>query len=182
MFTNGTVRWCVVANVTSEGIFFDQELPGENFVVYGCIMWQGDCQTGNTPIQFQNGAKFGKVLCYNNTFVDFNKSNVIGPGTTLGANSEVVNNLFINYLPNWPTGVKNNGFSATGIGANQIINAASPFVTAGSFVWTKAAANRRRRASLPELRLAIIRAEWRLPLLWPTIHGRRAKELRFRLG
>ena len=137
MFTNGTMRWCVVANVTSEGVFFDQELPGDNMVFYGNIMFQGDCQTGNTPIQFQNGAKFGKVLCYNNTFVDFNKSNIIGPGTTLGAGSKVSNNLFINYLPNWPTGVDTNGFSSTGIGSNQIINSASPFVTSGTHVWTK---------------------------------------------
>ena len=141
MFTNGTLRWSVVANVTSEGVFFDQELPGENFVVYGCIMWQGDCQTGNTPIQFQNGAKFGKVFCYNNTFVDFNKSNVIGPGTTLGTSSEVKNNLFINYLPNWRDGVTNNGFSSTGIGTAQIINAASPFVTSGTYKWVKGSGN-----------------------------------------
>ena len=137
MYTNGTMRWCVVANVTSEGVFFDQELPGDNMVFYGNIMFQGDCQTGNTPIQFQNGATFGKVLTYNNTFVDFNKSNVIGPGTQLGSGSAVVNNLFINYLPNWPTGVKNNGFSSTGIGEAQIINSASPFVTSGAFKWVK---------------------------------------------
>ena len=137
MFTNGTMRWCVVANVTSEGVFFDQELPGDNMVFYGNIMFQGDCQTGNTPIQFQNGAKFGKVLTYHNTFVDFNKSNIIGPGTTLGSGSAVVNNLFINYLPNWPTGVNNNGFSAAGIGSGQIINSASPFITSGSVKWVK---------------------------------------------
>ena len=137
MFTNGTMRWCVVANVTSEGVFFDQELPGDNMVFYGNIMWQGDCQTGNTPIQFQNGAKFGRVFLYGNTFVDFNKSNCIGPGTQLGAGSAVVNNLFINYLPNWPTGVNNNGFSSTGIGTAQIVNSASPFVTSGTHVWTK---------------------------------------------
>jgi Right handed beta helix region len=141
MFTNGTMRWCVVANVTSEGVFFDQELPGDNMVFYGNIMFQGDCQTGNTPIQFQNGAKFGSVQCIANTFVDFNKSNVIGPGTTLGASSKVINNLFINYLPNWPTGVNNNGFSSTGIGTNQIINSASPFVTSGAFKWVKGSGN-----------------------------------------
>jgi hypothetical protein len=140
MLTNGTMRWCVVANVTSEGVFFDRELPGDNMVFYGNIMFQGDCQTGNTPIQFQNGASFGKVLTYHNTFVDFNKSNVIGPGTTLGASSEVKNNLFINYLPNWPTGVTNNGFSSTGIGSNQITNAASPFVTSGTYKWVKGSA------------------------------------------
>jgi hypothetical protein len=141
MFTNGTLRWCVVANGTSEGVFFDQELPGDNMVFYGNIMWQGDCQTGNTPIQFQNGAKFGNVKCYFNTFVDFSKSNVIGPGTALGSGSAVVNNLFINYLPNWPVGVDNNGFSSTGIGTNQIINSASPFVTSGDKTWVKGSGN-----------------------------------------
>ena len=137
MFTNGTMRWCVVANVTSEGVFFDQELPGDNMVFYGNIMFQGDCQTGNTPIQLQNGASFGRIFLYGNTFVDFNKSNCIGPGTTVANGSAVVNNLFINYLPNWPTGVNNNGFSSTGIGTNQIVNSASPFVTSGTHVWTK---------------------------------------------
>ena len=137
MFTNGTMRWCVVANVTSEGVFFDQELPGDNMVFYGNIMFQGDCQTGNTPIQLQNGASFGRIFLYGNTFVDFNKSNCIGPGTTVANGSTVVNNLFINYLPNWPTGVKNNGFSSTGIGEAQIINSASPFVTSGTYKWVK---------------------------------------------
>ena len=143
MFTNGTMRWCLVANVTSEGVFFDQELPGDNMVFYGNIMFQGDAQQpGNTPIQFQNGAHFGKVLTYHNTFVDFNKSNIIGPGTTLGSGSAVVNNIFCNYLPNWPTGVNNNGFTGgSGIGTNQILNSASPFVTSGKYVWVKGSGN-----------------------------------------
>jgi len=140
MLYNGTVRYCVVANVTSEGIFFDQEQPGDNFLVYGCIMFQGDCQTGNTPIQLQNGASFGKVFLYHNTFVDFNKSNNLGPGTSTANGSAVVNNLFINYLPNWDKGVNNNGFSSTGIGTNQIINSASPFVTTGD-KWVKGSGN-----------------------------------------
>jgi hypothetical protein len=141
MLYQGTVRYCVVANVTSEGIFFDQEQPGDNFTVYGCIMFQGDCQTGNTPIQLQNGASFGKVFLYHNTFVDFNKSNNLGPGTSTANGSAVVNNLFINYLPNWDKGVNNNGFSSTGIGTNQIINSASPFVTSGDKVWVKGSGN-----------------------------------------
>jgi hypothetical protein len=141
MLYQGTVRYCVVANVTSEGIFFDQEQPGENFLVYGCIMFQGDCQTGNTPIQLQNGASFGKVFLYHNTFVDFNKSNNLGPGTSTASGSAVVNNLFVNYLPNWDKGVNNNGFSSTGIGTDQIINSASPFVTSGDKVWVKGSGN-----------------------------------------
>ena len=109
-------------------------------VFYGNIMFQGDAQQpGNTPIQFQNGAHFGKVLTYHNTFVDFNKSNIIGPGTTLGSGSAVVNNLFVSYTANWPVGVNNNGFTVngSGIGTNQIINSASPFVTSGKYVWVK---------------------------------------------
>ena len=141
MLYNGTVRYCVIANVTSEGIFFDQEQPGDNFLVYGCIMFQGDCQTGNTPIQLQNGASFGKVFLYHNTFVDFNKSNNLGPGTSTANGSAVVNNLFVNYLPNWDKGVNNNGFSSTGIGTNQIINSASPFVTSGDKTWVKGSGN-----------------------------------------
>ena len=141
MLYQGTVRYCVIANVTSEGIFFDQEQPGENFLVYGCIMFQGDCQTGNTPIQLQNGASFGKVFLYHNTFVDFNKSNNLGPGTSTASGSAVVNNLFINYLPNWDKGVNNNGFSSTGIGTAQITNSASPFVTSGDRVWVKGSGN-----------------------------------------
>ena len=137
MFTNGTMRYCVVANVTSEGVFFDQELPGDNMKFYGNIMFQGDCQTGNTPIQLQNGAAFGKVFLYHNTFVDFNKSNNLGPGTSTAAGGACVNNLFINYLPNWDKGVDNNGFSSTGIGSKQIVNAANPFVTTGSIKWVK---------------------------------------------
>jgi hypothetical protein len=137
MFTNGTMRWCLVANVTSEGVFFDQELPGDNMEFYGNVMFQGDCQTGNTPIQLQNGAAFGKVFLYHNTFVDFNKSNNLGPGTTIASGSKVANNLFINYLPNWNVGVDTNGFSSTGIGSNQIVNAANPFVTSGAFKWVK---------------------------------------------
>jgi Right handed beta helix region len=137
MLTNGTMRWCVVANVTSEGVFFDQELPGDNMVFMGNIMFQGDCQTGNTPIQLQNGAAFGRVFLYHNTFVDFNKSNNLGPGTSTAAGGACVNNLFINYLPNWDKGVNNNGFSSTGIGSGQITNAASPFVTSGTYKWVK---------------------------------------------
>jgi hypothetical protein len=141
MFTDSTMRWCVVANVTSEGVFFDQELAGNNFNVYGCIEFEGASQNGNTPHQFQNGAKFGDVHFVNNTQVDFLKSNVLGPGTSLGSGSTVINNLFINYLPNWATGVRNNGFSSTGIGEGQIINSASPFVTSGTFVWVKGSHN-----------------------------------------
>ena len=141
MLYQGTMRWCVVANVTSEGVFFDQEQPGDNMLFYGNIMWQGDCQTGNTPIQLQNGASFGKVFLYGNTFCDFNKSNCIGPGTSTANGSAVVNNLFINYLPNWDKGVNNNGFSSTGIGTNQIINSASPFVTSGDKTWVKGSGN-----------------------------------------
>ena len=137
MFTNGIMRWCVVANVTAEGVFFDQELPGDNMQFIGNIMFQGDCQTGNTPIQLQNGASFGRVFLYHNTFVDFNKSNNLGPGTTTKEGGACVNNLFINYLPNWDKGVSNNGFSGAGIGDKQIIDAANPFVTSGDHVWTK---------------------------------------------
>ena len=137
MFTNGMMRWCLVANVTAEGVFFDQELPGDNMQFVGNIMFQGSCQTGDTPIQLQNGASFGKVFLYHNTFVDFNKSNNLGPGTSTAAGGAVVNNLFINYLPNWDKGVNNNGFSSTGIGTNQIIDAKSPFVTSGPYVWVK---------------------------------------------
>ena len=41
----------------------------------------------------------------------------------------------------WDQGVNNNGFSSTGIGTNQIINAASPFVTSGDKVWVKGSGN-----------------------------------------
>ena len=141
MFTDSTVRYCVVANVTSEGMFFDQELPGQNFTVTGCIEFEGASQNGNTPHQWQNGAKFGDVQFAFNTQVDFAKSNVLGPGTSLGSGSTVTNNLFINYLPNWATGVSNNGFSSTGVGAGQIIDPKSPFVTSGPFVWVKGSNN-----------------------------------------
>ena len=140
MLTNSTVRWCLISSVTSEGIFFDRELPGDNFYIYGCVMIQADCQTGNTPVQFQNDATFGNSYIYNNTWVDFNKSNVVN-GSTLGPKSQVINNLFVNYLPNWPVGVNNNGFSSTGIGTNQIINSVSPFVTTGDKVWVKGSGN-----------------------------------------
>lgn len=137
MFTNGTMRWCLVANVTSEGVFFDKELPGDNMVFYGNIMFQGDCQTGNVPIQLQVGNAFGRVFLYGNTFVDFNKSNNLSGGGSTAKGGACVNNLFINHLPSWDQGVNNNGFSSTGIGTNQIINAASPFVTSGTYVWKK---------------------------------------------
>ena len=137
MFTNGTMRYCVVANVTSEGVFFDRELPGDNMIFYGNIMFQGDCQTGNVPIQLQSGASFGRVFLYHNDFVDFNKSNNLSGGGSTANGGACVNNLFINHLPSWDKGVKNNGFSSTGIGEAQIINAASPFVTTGAFKWVK---------------------------------------------
>jgi hypothetical protein len=138
MLVNSIMRYCMVANVTSEGVFFDSELPNTGSIeFYGNIMFQGDCQTGNTPIQLQNGGAFGTVKLYHNTFVDFNKSNNLGPGTTVANGSAVVNNLFVNYLPNWNKGVDTNGFSSTGIGTNQIVNAASPFVTSGQFKWVK---------------------------------------------
>ena len=134
----GTMRYCVVANVTSEGVFFDGEQPGVgDMTFYGNVMFQGDCQTGNVPIQLQNGGAFGTVKLYHNTFVDFNKSNNLGPGTTVANGSAVVNNLYIQHLPNWNKGVDNNGFSSTGIGSNQIVNSASPFITSGTHVWTK---------------------------------------------
>ena len=45
-----------------------KELPGDNMVFYGNVMFQGDCQTGNVPIQLQNGNAFGRVFLYGNTF------------------------------------------------------------------------------------------------------------------
>jgi hypothetical protein len=138
MLTNGIMRWCMVANVTAEGVFFDKELTADNMEFYGNVMFQGDCQTGNVPIEIEGST--GKVFVYHNTFVDFNKSNNLGPGITIAAGSAVKNNLWINCVTNF-THLDTNGFSAGATGANAITNPASPFVTSGPHVWVKGSGN-----------------------------------------
>jgi hypothetical protein len=139
--TNMTVRWCVIANVVSEGFFFDhdQGIGGSNMVWYGNLMFQGDTQGdagggwGAVPIEFQNSLSFGSVFFYNNTFVDWNKANYLGNGTaTIDPASAFKNNLWINCDPgDIPTAkLSFNGFSSTpgnGSGSNATVNPASPF-------------------------------------------------------
>lgn len=140
--TNMTVRWCVIANIVSEGFFFNQDngVSGSNMVWYGNLMFQGDTQGdsgsgwGAVPVEFQNNLVFGSIFFYNNTFVDWNKANYLGAGTaTIDAASAFRNNLWINCDPgDLPTAkLDHNGFSSTpanGAGANATINSASPFV------------------------------------------------------
>ena len=64
---NLTVRWCVIANVVSEGFFFDHDngIGGSNMLWYGNLMFQGDTSRGcrrrlggAVPIEFQNNSSF----------------------------------------------------------------------------------------------------------------------------
>jgi hypothetical protein len=136
MLTNGIMRWCVIASVTSEGVFFDKELSADNMEFYGNVFFMGDVQTGSVPIEIEGST--GKVFLYHNVFVDWNKGNYLGPNITVAAGSRIENNLWVNCAPpNYNTGMKNNGFWGSAVGANPINGTSSPFITSGSKVWNK---------------------------------------------
>lgn len=134
-----TVRYNVIANIVSEGFFFDNNngIAGSNHLFYGNLMFQGDTQGdvaggwGSNPFEIQNGFTLGSVFFYNNTFVDFNKDNYLGNGSaTIDAVSRFKNNLWIGCdsgdIP--LANMSFNGFTHDpGGGTNNQINAASPF-------------------------------------------------------
>jgi hypothetical protein len=131
-WVNGTFRWNTIANVVSEGVFFDSQAAGSNLLFYGNLFFQGDSRGGGcVPIEFQNNGAFGSVFMYHNTFVDWYKSNNLGGGTaTLASGSLFKNNLFVNCESEWPTAVSsfNGYYSCSSRGSNPIAGASSPFV------------------------------------------------------
>jgi hypothetical protein len=131
-WTNSIFRYNVIFNCISESIFFDNQAAGNNMVFYGNLFCQGDSRGyGSVPIEFQNSASYGTVFLYNNTFVDWWKSNNLGGNTaTLSSGSKFRNNLFVNTNCEWPTGsMSNNGFFGVAAqGGNAITGNVSPFV------------------------------------------------------
>ena len=100
--TDLTVRYCVMANIVSEGNFFDQ--GGEtNMLFYGNLFFQGDTATNGcdaVEIKTQlSGANWGTFSFYNNTWVDWSKGAVLAdqPAASAVSGSSVMqNNLFVN--------------------------------------------------------------------------------------
>lgn len=149
--TNTVFRYNVVANAISEGIFIDFQHSGagSNMAFYGNLFFQGASQGGGcVPIEYTDSGTptFGSVFVYNNTFVDWSKSNNrSGSVATLGSGSAFKNNLFVNAGNEWVTGgggvgtMSYNGFfGVTATGTNTTTNATSPFVTSSSSpsAWT----------------------------------------------
>ena len=132
-WTNGTFRYNVIANIVSEGVFFDSQGPGTNMRFYGNLWFQGNSRGGGCcPIEFQNGGTFGTVFLYHNTFVDWSKGNNLGGSTaSVAAGSDFRNNLFVNSDSEWPAGAMSfNGFLGgyPSRGSNPIVGSSSPFV------------------------------------------------------
>ena len=131
-WTKGTFRWNVIANIVSEGCFFDNQAKGSDILFQGNLWLQGNSRGyGCVPIEFQNGASYGTVFLYGNTFVDWWKSNNLGGNTaSLAAGSAFKNNLFINTNSEWPvSGMSHNGFfGVEPRGGNAVVGTVSPFV------------------------------------------------------
>ena len=129
---SGTFRWNVIANIVSEGVFFDNQAKGSDMLFLGNLWLQGNSRGyGCVPIEYQNNASYGTVFLYGNTFVDWWKSNNLGGNTaSLGAGSLFKNNLFVNTNSEWPAaGMSHNGFfGVAGRGANPVVGTVSPFV------------------------------------------------------
>jgi hypothetical protein len=100
--TDLTVRYCVMANIVSEGNFFD-EGGQTNMLFYGNLFFQGDTATNGcdaVEIKTQlSGATWGTFSFYNNTWVDWSKNAVFAdqPAASAVSGSSVMqNNLFVN--------------------------------------------------------------------------------------
>ena len=130
---NGTMRWNVIANIVSEGVFFDSQGAGTNILFYGNLWFQGNSRgNGCVPIEFQNNGTFGTVFMYHNTFVDWSRSNNLGQSTaTVDSGSRFQNNLFVNSDSEWPiANMSFNGFYGgyASRGSNPVVGSNSPFV------------------------------------------------------
>jgi hypothetical protein len=76
-FTDLTIRYCLIANVVSEGLFFDNfsgPAAGGTFVnliMYGCVLFEGDSAlAGSDAVEVKTQAgNYGAFYIYNNTFV-----------------------------------------------------------------------------------------------------------------
>jgi Right handed beta helix region len=168
-FTDLTIRYCLIANVVSEGLFFDNfsgPAAGGTFVnliMYGCVLFEGDtasagCQAVEVKTQAGN---FGAFYFYNN-FVDWAGS-LDNDGPTTGwipSDSVVKNNLFVNTATSFdnyvgagqPSGepghitTANNGYYEASkddspADSNPINGYSMPFVTSESYPWSYAAAS-----------------------------------------
>ena len=115
---NMTWRYNSIINCTADGLFFEYG-GAVNFKFYGNLYYS----THNHLIAFKQGASYGPVYIYNNTFHSPSSSSygfLTATGATIASGSQVYNNIFYNCFnefvgfPGFSTGY--NAYNYTSLG------------------------------------------------------------------